>query len=216
MKNTAVYIQISLASLVLLTLAGCAGKGETVMLNLREVPLAAASVQFTGEPGKFLVIPFEDLRPQKNRVGTRTHFWGGATYFDVPGSKPGDLLAHVVAEHLKQKGWRAKVEQIGKADGSEPEGPPDITLTGKIQEFSANAKSRFGSTEITVKLQVALQGVNASDHSTTKMTLEGTRTDTVFWFEPEDVQTLVNAVLKEGLEKLFGEMKVEVKTLRLK
>ncbi len=213
MKTLATYIQVGLVGLVLLALTGCAGKGETVMLDLREIPPTAASVQFTGEPGRFLVVPFEDLRPQKNKVGTRTHFWGGATYFDVPGGKPGDLLAHVVAEHLKQKGWRVSV---GKAGEPGADGPPDITVTGQIQEFSANAKSRFGSTEITVKLQVALRGVNESDHSITKMTLEGARTDTVFWFEPEDVQALVNAVLKEGLEKLFGDMKVEVKTLRLK
>jgi hypothetical protein len=209
-------MQVSFAILTLLALSSCAGKGETVLLSLREIPPAAASVEFTGERGKFLVVPFEDLRPEKIRVGMRTHFWGGVTYFDVPGGKPGDLLAHVVAEHLKQKGWRAKVQQADKAGEAEPDGPPDITLTGQIQEFSANAKSRFGSTEITVKLWVALQGVNASDRSTTKMTLEGARTDTVVWFEPEDVQALVNATLKEGLEKLFGEMKVEIKTLRLK
>ena len=213
MKTNAACVQVSLAILVLLALPGCAGKGETVLLSLREIPPAAAMVEFTGERGKFLIVPFEDLRPEKIRVGMRTHFWGGATYFDVPGGKPGDLLAHVVAEHLKQKGWRASV---GKAGETEVDGPPDITLTGQIQEFSANAKSRFGSTEITVKLQVSLQGVNASDRSTTRMTLEGARTDTVVWFEPEDVQALVNATLKEGLEKLFGGMKVEVKTLRLK
>jgi len=215
-KTSAACMQVSLAILALLALTGCAGKGETVLLSLREIPPAAASVAFMGERGKFLVIPFEDLRPQKAGVGMRTHFWGGATYFDVPGGKPGDLLAHVIAEHLKQKGWRAKVQQADKAGEAEPDGPPDITLTGQIQEFSANAKSRFGSTEITIKLQVALQGVNASDRSTTRMTLEGARTDTVVWFEPEDVQALVNATVKEGLDKLFGEMKVEVKTLRLK
>ncbi len=216
MKKLASCILVGLVSMAWLTLAGCAGKGETVTMDLRGIPPTAVSVEFAGERGKFLVIPFDDLRPQKNRLGMRTHFWGGVTYFDVPGGKPGDLLAHVVAEHLKQKGWRAQVGQIGKAGVPEPEGKPDVTLTGQVQEFSTNAKSRFGSTEITIKLKVALQGVNASDGSTTKLTLEGTRTDTVFWFEPEDVQVLVTAALKEGLEKLFGDMKVEVKSLRLK
>jgi cellobiose-specific phosphotransferase system component IIB len=185
-------------------------------MDLRGVPPAAASVELMGEKGMFLVVPFEDLRPQKNRLGMRTHFWGGVTYFDVSGGKPGDLLAHVVAEYLKQKGWRAKVEQIGQTGVSESGGKPDVRLTGQVQEFSTNAKSRFGSTEITVKLKVMLQGVNASDGSTAKLTLEGTRTSTVIWFEPEDVQALVTATLKEGLEKLFGDVKVEAKSLRLK
>ena len=50
--------------------------------------------------------------------------------------------------------------------------------------------------------------------STTSMNLEGTSTDSVFWFEPKDVQELVNETLKESLEKLTADTKVEKRALR--
>ncbi|TAJ30025.1 MAG: hypothetical protein EPO64_03395 [Nitrospirae bacterium] len=199
-----------LVSLILLPMAGCAGTGEVVPLDLRAIPPVVGQEVQQGESATFLVMPFEDQRPQKNPVGLRTHFWGGVTYFDVPGGKPGDVLPHVLAEYLKQKGWQAEVGQTGKAGAS------DVTLTGQVQEFTAHAKSRFGSTVITVALKVALQARNAADRSTTKMTLEGTRMQTVFWFEPQDVQDLVAATLTEGLTKLMADAKVEGRSLRLK
>ncbi|MBM4125689.1 MAG: hypothetical protein FJ246_12195, partial [Nitrospira sp.] len=131
------------AAVMLWSLVGCVGTGEVVPLDLRAIPPVAGQDAQKGEPASFLVVPFEDLRTQQTRVGLRTHFWGGVTYFDVPGGKPGDVLAHVLAEYLKQKGWQAEVGPIGKA------GAPDVTLTGQVQELTTHAKSRFGSTVIT-------------------------------------------------------------------
>jgi uncharacterized lipoprotein YajG len=71
------------------------------------------------------------------------------------------------------------------------------------------------STELTAKSKLAVLARNAADGSTTSMNLEGTSTESVFWFEPKDLQNLVNQTLKESLDKLTADTKVEKRALRL-
>lgn len=200
----------------LFALTGCTGTGEVVYLDLQAIPPAAPSAKQRGDQGeeiKVAVEAFEDLRPVKSRLGVRTHLWGGVTYFNVVGGKAGDVVAQVVADHLKQKGWRVWVRKHGS---TAPEGDPDVILTGQIQEFSANAKSRFFSTKLTAKSKLEVRARNAVDGSTTSMNLEGISTDSVFWFEPKDVQELVNQTLEESLDRLTADTKVEKRALRLR
>lgn len=197
-------------------LAGCAGTGKVVDLEIRAIPSGAGTEVRSGETGKELKIgvsPFEDARSDKSRLGTRTHLGGGVTHFNVAGGKAGEAVAQVVADFLGHKGWRVWVRKPGV---TEPAGGPDVTLSGQVLEFSANAKSRFFSTRIDVKTRVSLRAVNAADGSTTRMTLEGSRMQSVFWFSEEDVQTLVNEVLRDSLEKLIADTRVEGRLLKLK
>jgi len=209
-------LAFSIGSLIgLITLTGCAGTGEVVYLEIRAVPPAAHSAkqqEGQGEKIKVAVEAFEDLRPEKSHLGVRTHLWGGVTHFNFMGGKAGDVVAQVVADHLKQKGWRVWVRRHGSPA---PEGDPDVILTGQIQEFSANAKSGAFFTKLTVKSKMAVLARNA-DGSKTSMNLEGTSTDRVFWFKPKDVQELVNEMLKESLDKLTADTKVEKRALQLR
>ncbi|MEW6543474.1 MAG: hypothetical protein AB1411_07675 [Nitrospirota bacterium] len=211
MQKLASWILCSVAGAVWLALAGCAGSGETVDLYLQ----ALGPIPPKGSGETILVMPFEDQRAEKQKVGMRTHVWGGVTYFDVPGGKAGDALAEVVADYLKKEGRQVSPGK-GPAQAETSQKQPDVTLTGQIHELSAHAKSRFGSTEITIKVRVALRAMNAADRSTTKMTLEGARTQTVFWFEPRDVQDLLNATLNESLQRLITDVKVEGRSWRIK
>ena len=198
----------------LFVLTGCAGTGDVVYLEIQAVPAAPHSAKQQGgqrEEIKVAVEAFEDLRPEKSHLGFRTHLWGGVTRFNFMGGKAGDVIAQVVADHLKQKGWRVWVSSHG---GPAPDGDPDVVLTGQIQDFSANAKSGAFFTKLTVKSKLTVLARNAVDASTTSMNLEGTSTDSVFWFEPKDVQELVNETLKESLEKLTADTKVEKRALR--
>lgn len=217
MRPHTIRLALGMGSLIgLMTLAGCTGTGEVVYLDLQAIPPAAPSKKQRGDQGeeiKVVVEAFQDLRPVKSRLGVRTHLWGGMTYFNVVGGKAGDVIAQVVADHLKQKGWRVWVRKTGS---TAPEGDPDVILTGQIQEFSANAKSRFFSTKLTAKSKLEVRARNAVDGSTTSMNLEGTSTDSVFWFEPEDVQELVNQTLKETLDRLTADTKIEKRALRLR
>lgn len=201
---------VMLLGAVLLALAGCAGKGQVIDLDVQAIPSDTEMPAKRAEAPTIAVVPFEDLRPDKSKLGTRTHLWGGETHFNVSQGKVGDVVAQVTADYLKEKGWRAKVMPAAKAADS-----GGITLTGKVQQFSANAKSRFMSTEITVKSVIAVHATNP-DGSTVRMTLNGDGTHGVFWFEPEDVQNLLNDVLKDSLNKLLSDTKMEGGRLRLK
>jgi uncharacterized lipoprotein YajG len=191
-------------------LAGCAGKGETVMLNVQAVPpkQVASAPQ---PPLKVVVIPFEDLRAEKGWLGTRTHLWGGTTHFNVAGGPIGDVVARVLVDHLRQHGLEASMSA-----GPPMEQKPDVTIKAQIQDLLANAKSAFGSTEITVRVKVALQAQNAADGSTARLALNGAGVQRVFWFEHKDVQKLLNEVLQESFEKLMADMKFENRTLQVR
>lgn len=191
----------------LMALAGCAGKGEVVTLDIRVGQSGPEAMAKEADGVSVAVTAFEDARPETKRLGTRTHLWGGETYFNVRGGKPGDVVPAVVADYLKQKGWRAEVAKTGGAD---------VTLTGKVLDLSVDAKSKFFSTEITVKTKMAIQAQNAADGSVIHMTLNGDGSQSVFWFEPEDAQSLVNDMLTDSLEELVANTKVENKLLRLK
>ena len=202
------------SGLGLLALVDCAGNGEVIPIDIRGSDSAGPAM--TKETGglSVAVTAFEDSRPEKNRLGTRTHFWGGASYFNLLGDQPGgEVAAHVVADYLKTKGWRA--ERV-KPGGSGADSSADVTLSGKLLELSVEAKGKFLQTEISSKSKIVVQALNRADGSTVRMTLNGAGTESVFWFEPEDAQGLINEVLIASLEKLVANTKVEDNLLRLK
>jgi uncharacterized lipoprotein YajG len=159
------------------------------------------------------VLPFEDARPEQGRIGSRSHLWGGQSYFDVPGGKPSEVIADAVADYLKSKGWKARMVKSPEAAAREK---ADVLLTGKVQGLAVDAESKFARTNITAKTKLAVQGQNVSDGSVVRMTLNGAGSQRVFWFNPEDAQKLLNEVLSESLEKLVLDTKFEDHTLRLK
>jgi len=189
---------------LLLVLTGCAGSGQTVALDVKAVPTTKAINQRLQEV-TVAVEPFEDLRPDKAKLGVRTHIWGGETVFNVPGGKVSEVMAQVVADYLKHMGFQAWVRRPGE---KEPTGDPDIKVTGQIPQLSVHAKSRFFSTVITAKAKAVIQAVNADDRSTVRLNLDGSREDTVFWFEPSEVQEVLNRMLKDNMEKLLADTKV--------
>lgn len=206
-------------------LFGCAGKGATIPLDIR--PSENGQVGKKADTLSVGVLPFEDERQEPKRLGVRRHLWGAESLFDLAGGKPGDQVAAVVAEHLRlKKGWNAEVVRpsasatpaaTNGAQSAAPQaGGHDVILSGKLLELSANANSKVMRTAITVTSKLLVQGVNAADGSTVRMTLNGAGSQSVFWFESEDVQRLLTDVIDESLEKLATDTKVEGKLLRLK
>lgn len=194
-------------------LAGCAGKGDVVTLDVQAIPPKEQPRQ--KEDIKALIIAFEDERPGRGRIGSRTHVGGGRTHFTVANDNPGDVIAQVLADYLKQKGWRTWVSLAEGPVVANPAGGLDVTLTGQVLEFSANAKSKFGSTDITVKTKVNIQAQSPHDGSTARMTLNGSRSESVFWFNADDMEAAVNRMLKESVERLLADAKIENRLLQV-
>jgi hypothetical protein len=199
-------------SAILLVLAGCAGSGKTVSLDV--VPKLPPAQALASDPVKIVIEPFEDRRADTSRLGLRTHLGGGVTYFNVTGGRVGDAAAETLAETLRQRGWYgrgwdARVVQSGVAVSG-----ADIIITGQVLDLAANAKSRFFSTVITTESKMVIKASNVKDGSVTTRSVEGALTQTVFWFEHDDVRKLVALVLKDGMDRFVNDTKIEDGTIK--
>jgi hypothetical protein len=204
-------IECVACGLGLLAAVGCAGQGDQIPIQVQLVSRPSEQVVTPAESLRVLVYAFEDGRDDKTRLGTRTHVWGGVSYFNVPGLNPGEAMAKAIADYLGSKGWQAEVV-TSPATRSDT----DVVLRGKILDLTINAKGRFGSTKLTTTTKLAIQAKNLADGSEVRMTLNGSGSDSVFWFDPEDAQALVNDVLRDSVGKLIQDSIVENKLLRLK
>jgi len=191
--------------------SGCGGNGQTYYLDV--VPKQMPAQMAEPEAVKIMVEPFEDRRVEKNRVGMRTHLWGGVTYFNVAGEKPGEVYAQALAERLRARGWHdrswdVRVVPAGSATGA------DIVITGQIVDLAANAKSRMFSTALTASSKVTISARNNGDKSTTNRSIEGAQTDTVFWFSEDDVQKLLTATIKDTIDRYVEDTTISQRAVR--
>lgn len=206
--RTTLVLELAMA---LLIAAGCAGKGELRYLDLHTKQPAAQSTEM--EPVKIVIEPFEDRRVEKSRVGMRSHLWGGVTYFNVAGERPSDVIVRALADRVKARGWRerpwnVRVSPTGSATDA------DIVISGQVQDFNANAKSRAFSTVIDTNSRFTIQARNLGDRSTTTRSVEGAESRTVFWFDEDDVQELLITTLNDGIDRFIADTKIEQKGLR--
>ncbi len=195
--------------IALMAMVGCAGKGEVIPIHLQPAPLGAAIAAKPPEAVRVSVSPFEDQRDEKNRLGVRTHLWGGESLFNVPGGLPSEAAAQALADYLAARGWQ--IVKPGATDNH-----ADVILSGKILDLSVDAKSGVGSTKLTGSSRLAVQARNTGDQSQVRMTLSGAGSDRVFWFVPDDAQALLNDILNESFDKLLRDVTVEHRRLRLK
>ena len=195
----------------LLFLSACQGTGQVVNFDLQALPSITNQPDSSQNSLVILVEPFQDTRG-KDLIGTRTHLWGGETYFNAWNGDISKGMASLATEYLQQRGWKATPHSQGTTS-SEVQG--DVILTGQVLTFNANAKSRFGSTKIDVQLQVGFEAKNVVDESTVRMVLGSSGTDTVFFFDPDDVKELSTQVLKDLFDQLFRDLKVQDRAFRL-
>jgi hypothetical protein len=194
--------------------AGCGGTGKTFFLDLQQKQTAAQYQE--PEPVRIVIEPFEDRRMEKSRLGLRTHLWGGVTYFNVAGERPGEVVAQALADRLKARGWKDRAWTVRMASSGAAANPndTDIVISGQLLDFSANAKSRLFSTVINTSSKIVVTARNLSDQSSTTRGIEGAQRDTVVWFSEDDVQQLLSATLKDGIDRYLDETTIAQKALR--
>jgi len=192
-------------------IAGCGGTGRTFYMDLQQKTPAAQYVE--PEAVKIVVEPFEDRRLEKTRLGMRTHLWGGVTYFQVAGERPGHVVAQALVDRLKTRGWRDRAWNVSMAaPGSATDA--DIVISGQIMDLSANAKSRVFSTVLTTSLKLVISARNAGDRTSTMRSVEGAQHDTVVWFSDDDLKELTAATLQDGIERYIADTTIEKLALR--
>jgi hypothetical protein len=165
------------------------------------------------EPVNIVIEPFEDRRAEKARIGMRSHLGGGVTYFDLSGGGPATVITQALVNRLKSRGWGDRAWNVRlEQDGSSSDA--DIVISGQVDDFSANARSRVFSTVIDTKSRVTIQAKSLSDRSTTTRNIEGARSRTVFWFDEEAVQELLATTLYDGIDRFIADTRIEQRSLR--
>jgi hypothetical protein len=217
MEEPRVNIQANWAMMVLIVsigFVGCQGTGQTINFAPHASTSSLRAEAYHEDGPAILVEPFGDTRPQKNRIGSRTHFWGGATHFNVWNGNVSEGMADLALEYLQQRKYQAFRAGTSESDTQRP--PADVILTGDILSFQANAKSGFGFTDITVQIRVDFEAKNVVDGSTVKMVLGANGSDTVAIFNPKDVEELTNEVAKDLFNQLFQDLTLKNKAFHLK
>jgi hypothetical protein len=194
--------------------AGCGGIGKTVYLDLKQKQAAALSLD--PEPVRIVIEAFEDRRAEWSRLGQRTHLWGGVTNFNVAGERPGEVVAQVLADRLKTRGWKDRAWTVRVVSGGTTANlnDADIVIGGQLFDFSVNAKSRIFSTVVSANTKLIITAKNIGDQSSTTRSIEGAQRETVFWFDEDDVQRLLAATLKDDIDRYLVDTVIDHKALR--
>lgn len=203
MKTT---VSLSLFACALLAISGCATKGEKIDLKIM-APATAATKPASMNAAMVTVVPFQDDRTDPYRLGARQHLWGGETLFAVPNGAVGETSAQALVDYLRRKGWNAA---LGKATD-----PADITITGKLIDVAIDAKSSVGRTAVTGRNKIVLQAANATDRSQIRDTVTSLGEKTVFWFDPDDAQEVLNDLYEQNFDKFLADTKLDGKILKL-
>ena len=202
----------------LLLLLGCSGKGDIIPMNLTpkmqtDTTSAVQVVKPRAGP-RVMVIPFEDGRPDRTKVGSRSSMWGGDTYFNVSSGSAGEETAQAFADYLKRKGWQA---QYAKTAPAASEAGPDVVLSGKILELAVDARRGVFLTDIEARTKLVIQASNREDNSSLVRTdAHSGSHDHVLWFEPQEGEGIPPEVLDRNFERFVVNTKFEDRDIRFR
>jgi hypothetical protein len=204
-------------ALAIMLSAGCAVRGDIIPVNLAAKPkdgaINNAAVKSMAGP-RVSVVPFEDGRTDRTRMGSRSSIWSGESYFNVPSGSAGEETAQAFTDYLKRKGWQVQYSKT--APSSNGDGP-DIILSGKILDLNVDAKGGFGFTDVNARSKLAIQAKNrADDSSITDTVAHSGEHKNIFWFQPQDGEEILSEVLEKNFERFVLNTKFEDRSLRFR
>ena len=162
----------------------CAGKGQVVVVDIVAKEPAVMATCPISDGLRMAVEPLEDSRLQKSKLGVRSHRWDGACSFDVLGGPSSEGATGALTQSLNSKGWNAHI--VRAALGSQA---TDLTISGHGLACSVDDKSRVGSTKLMTGSKRVIPVLNHADGSVVRMTLHGSGSDSVWWFEPQRMRS---------------------------
>ncbi len=178
---------------------GCAGRGEVVILDLEAPPASAPAVSPSQPVPDVAVFPFEEGKPI--RLWSRTHLWGGTTYYAVPGGRPAMTLTRRLVRWLDERGgdvWLVDPRGTATAEGAH------ITVEGTVKELTAAASSHPGWTNLKGRLTVEIKVTDIRDGRVVKGTWGHKVQRSVFWFDEDDMRQLLEDLLEGTLAEFVS------------
>jgi len=199
-------------TMLALAVVGCGGTGQTIPLsvNIDAVPLPAKVTA----PLRVAVVPFEDVRSDKSKVGRYQHYVESTVDTLVPasGSAAGQVT-NFVLEYLKRVGFQVTRVEPGQTVAP---GSADVVLSGQLESYWSEAVTRFARTELTAKNRLVLKAANVGDGSIVRTTVDGEGTRTVVFFDLEDLEKLNSEALGQTLARFLADVVVADRALKPK
>lgn len=200
------------ATVLALVVAGCGGPGQTIPLAVN-LDAAPAPAKVTA-PLRVAVIPFEDVRSDKTKVGRYQHYVESTVDTLVPaGGSAADQVTNFVLEYLKRAGFQVTRLEPGQAVAP---GSADVVLSGQIESYWSEAVTRFARTELAAKNRLVLKAANVGDGSIVRTTVVGEGTLTVVFFDLEDLEKLNSEALGQTLSRFLADVVVADRALKPK
>jgi len=200
------------ATMLALVVGGCGGPGQTIPLAVN-LDAAPAPAKVTA-PLRVAVIPFEDVRSDKTKVGRYQHYVESTVDTLVPaGGSAADQVTNFVLEYLKRAGFQVTRLEPGQAVAP---GSVDVVLSGQIESYWSEAVTRFARTELAAKNRLVLKAANVGDGSIVRTTVVGEGTKTVVFFDLEDLEKLNSEALGQTLARFLADVVVADRALKPK
>ena len=200
------------ATMLALVVGGCGGPGQTIPLAVN-LDAAPAPEKVTA-PLRVAVIPFEDVRSDKAKVGRYQHYVESTVDTLVPaGGSAADQVTNFVLEYLKRAGFQVTRLEPGQAVAP---GSTDVVLSGQIESYWSEAVTRFARTELAAKNRLVLKAANVGDGSIVRTTVVGEGTKTVVFFDLEDLEKLNSEALGQTLSRFLADVVVADRALKPK
>lgn len=200
------------ATMLALVVGGCGGPGQTIPLAVN-LDAAPAPAKVTA-PLRVAVIPFEDVRSDKTKVGRYQHYVESTVDTLVPaGGSAADQVTNFVLEYLKRAGFQVTRLEPGQAVAP---GSADVVLSGQIESYWSEAVTRFARTELAAKNRLVLKAANVGDGSIVRTTVVGEGTLTVVFFDLEDLEKLNSEALGQTLSRFLADVVVADRALKPK
>ena len=209
MKHIAWFV---VATMLALVVGGCGGPGQTIPLAVN-LDAAPAPEKVTA-PLRVAVIPFEDVRSDKTKVGRYQHYVESTVDTLVPaGGSAAEQVTSFVLEYLKRAGFQVTRLEPGQAVAP---GSADVVLTGQIESYWSEAVTRFARTELAAKNRLVLKAANVGDGSIVRTTVVGEGTLTVVFFDLVDLEKLNSEALGQTLSRFLADVVVADRALKPK
>jgi len=200
------------ATMLALVVGGCGGPGQTIPLAVN-LDAAPAPEKVTA-PLRVAVIPFEDARSDKTKVGRYQHYVESTVDTLVPaGGSAAEQVTNFVLEYLKRAGFQVTRLEPGQAVAP---GSADVVLTGQIESYWSEAVTRFARTELAAKNRLVLKAANVGDGSIVRTTVVGEGTLTVVFFDLVDLEKLNSEALGQTLSRFLADVVVADRALKPK
>src|SRR2546427_8903727 len=136
-----------------LVVGGCGGPGQTIPLAVN-LDAAPAPEKVTA-PLRVAVIPFEDVRSDKTKVGRYQHYVESTVDTLVPaGGSAADQVTNFVLAYLKRAGFQVTRLEPGQAVAP---GPADLGFSGQIGAYWSEGGARFARNEMAAQKPPGLQ-----------------------------------------------------------